>query len=99
MLVLSVVQVFFAAAALVFCIVAAAGALRGSDSVGFHLMLAGGSAAVFFISIPRVAAELPLIALITIVTGVLLAPRIDPISPHDGNIDIGDSTATRRLRK
>ena len=99
MLVMSLVQVFFAAAALVFCTAAAASAVRGFDSVGFHLMIAGGAAAVFFVSIPRVATELPLIAVVMIATGMLLTPRIEPIAPHDTDIDIGESTATRRMRK
>jgi hypothetical protein len=99
MLILSLVQVFFAAAALVFCVAAAASALRGSDTVGLHLMLAGGSAAVFFISIPRVAAELPLIAVVAVIAGMLLAPGMATIAPQDSDLDIGESTATRRLRK
>lgn len=99
MLILSLIQVFFAAAALVFCVAAAASALRGSDTVGFHLMLAGGFAAVFFVSIPRIATELPLIAVVAVITGMLLAPKIETIAPHDSDLDIGESTSTRRLRK
>jgi FtsH-binding integral membrane protein len=99
MLVLSFVQVSFAAAALAGCIAAAASALRGSDSVGFHLMLAGASAAIFFLSVPGVAAELPLVAVVTVVTGMLLAPRIEAVEQHETDLDIGESTATRRLRK
>ena len=106
MLILSLVQIAFASAALVFCIAACRGALRGNDSVGFHLMLSGGSAAVFFISVPQIAPELPLIAVVTAFTGMLLAPHLDrmatSVSPHlgsDDDLDVGESTATRRLRK
>lgn len=99
MLILSVVQVLFAATALAFCAAAAHAVISRSEAVGFHLMLAGSSAAIFFVSVPQVAAELPLIAGVTAIAGMLLAPRIQAIRSDDDDIDIGESTATRRLRK
>ena len=98
MLMLAVVQILFAVAALAFCAAAARDAVARSNAVGFHLMLAGATGLVFFMSVPSTPFELPLIAVVTAFTGMLLAPRIEPIGADD-DLDIGESTATRRLRK
>lgn len=97
MLILSVVHIAFGAVALICCGAAMTATVRRSPNVGYYLMLAGGFAFVFFMSVPRVRIEMPLIALAAIVTGFALAPAAPPIG--SGDLDIGESTATRRLRK
>ena len=95
MLILSVVQVSFAAVAVTCCAAAGMAAVRRSAALGFYLMLAGGFGFVFFMAVPNAALQMPLVALVAIAAGVVLAPQPEPIV-RPADFEIGESTATRR---
>jgi len=101
-LILSICQALFGAAAIICCAAAAWSVVRRRDEAGMQLMLAGGLSLAFFLTVPDVAVELLASAVLAIATGIILTPRhTAPAFELGGgdDLDVGDSTATRRLRR
>jgi len=96
-------QAVCAAAALVASFFAIRSVLRHHRSVSFYLTLSGAISLVVFLALPGTPSEMILISLLAIATGALLMPAENQRSTRelldDDIIDIGESTAARRLRK
>jgi len=89
-------------AALAACIFAIRSVLRHYRTLSFYLTLSGAIALVVFLVLPGTPSEMILIALLAIATGALLMPAENQRSTRellDDDIEIGVSTATRRLKK
>ena len=102
MAVLSLLQAVCIAATLVACFFAVRSVLRHTRSFSFYLTLGGAIALIVFLALPGTPQEMILIALLAIATGALLMPSENQRSARellDDDIEIGVSTATRRLRK
>jgi hypothetical protein len=70
--------------------------------MSFQLTLAGAFALIFFITVDGARVEMMLVAVLAIVAGALMMPAARFRSVRDlldDDIEIGESTATRRLRK
>ena len=95
-------QAVCALAALVACIFAIHSVLRHHRTLSFYLTLSGAIALVVFLALPGTPPEMILIALLAIATGALLMPVENQRSTRellDDDIELGVSTATRRLKK
>jgi hypothetical protein len=102
MFILWLCQAAFGVAALAACIFAVRSVLRHDRTLSFYLTLSGALALIFFLAVPGVPPEMILVSLLAIVTGALLIPAENQRSTRellDDDIEIGDSTATRRLKK
>ena len=99
MLILQLLQVLFALAAFVACVVASMAALRRDKRhVGLYLFVAGALALVFFLTIPSVRYEMLMTALLLVFTGALLATSA-PVTSAGSPAAFGDdSTMGRRPR-
>ncbi|MGZ5477390.1 MAG: hypothetical protein ACXW3E_02310 [Thermoanaerobaculia bacterium] len=92
----------FGVAALAACLFAVRSVLRHHRTLSFYLTLSGIITLILFLVVPDTPAELIMISLLAVATGALLMPSENQRSTHellDDDIEIGDSTATRRLRK
>jgi hypothetical protein len=92
----------FGVAALAACLFAVRSVLRHHRTLSFYLTLTGIITLILFLVVPDTPAELIMISLLAVATGALLMPSENQRSTHellDDDIEIGDSTATRRLRK
>ncbi len=103
MSILSLCQAVFGGAALVGCILAILSVLRHQRSLSFYVTLSGTCALAFFLSMPHAAPEMILLSVLMIATGGLLIPAESQRSTRellDDDIELlGDSTATRRLKR
>jgi hypothetical protein len=92
----------FGVAALAACLFAVRSVLRHHRTLSFYLTLSGIITLILFLVVPDTPAELIMISLLAVATGALLMPSENQRSTHellDDDIEIGSSTATRRLRK
>jgi hypothetical protein len=92
----------FGVAALAACLFAIRSVLRHHRTLSFYLTLSGIITLILFLVVPDTPAELIMISLLAVATGALLMPSENQRSTHellDDDIEIGSSTATRRLRK
>ena len=92
----------FGVAALAACLFAVRSVLRHHRTLSFYLTLSGIITLILFLVVPDTPAELIMISLLAVATGALLMPSENQRSTHellDDDIEVGDSTATRRLRK
>jgi hypothetical protein len=95
-------QAAFGTAALAACLFAIRAVIRHQRTLSFYLTLAGVFSLIVFLAVPDTAPELILISLLAIATGALLIPAENQRSTRellDDDIEIGVSTATRRLKK
>jgi hypothetical protein len=102
MLFLWIYRAAFGVAALAACLFAVRSVLRHHRTLSFYLTLSGIITLILFLAVPDTPAELIMISLLAVATGALLMPSENQRSTHellDDDIEIGDSTATRRLRK
>lgn len=101
MLSLWLCQAVFGAAALIACARASLSALRRQPRMPFQLTLAGAFALIFFMTVDGARIEMMLVSLLAIAAGALMMPMERHRCVHDllDDIEIGESTATRRLRK
>ncbi len=102
MVFLSLLQAACAVAALGACIFAVRSVLRHHRTLSFYLTLSGALSLVVFLALPDTPQEMILISLLAIATGALLMPSENQRSTRellDDDLEIGVSTATRRLRK
>ncbi len=103
MFILSLCQAVFGAAALIACLFAIRSVIRHQRSLSFYVTLSGACALAFFLAVPHTAPEMILLSVLMIATGALLIPAENQRSTRellDDDIELlGDSTATRRLRK
>lgn len=102
MAVVSLLQAACIAAALATCFFVVRSVLRHNRSVSFYLTLSGALSLLVFLALPGTPSEMILISLLAIATGALLMPAENQRSTRqllDDDIEIGDSTLTRRLRK
>lgn len=99
MLILQLLQVLFALAAFVACVIASMAALRRDKRhVGLYLFVAGSLALVFFLTIEGVRYELLMTALLLVFTGALLATSPPATSGRSPAAFGDDSTLGRRPR-
>ena len=100
---LSLLQAVFGIAAVVSCLFAIRSVLRHQRNLSFFVSLSGACALAFFLSVPDVAPEMILLAVLMIATGALLIPAENQRSTRellDDDLEIlGDSTLGRRLKK
>jgi hypothetical protein len=92
----------FGVAALAACLFAVRSVLRHHRTLSFYLTLSGIITLILFLVVPDTPTELIMISLLAVATGALLMPSENQRSTHellDDDIEIGSSTATRRLRK
>ncbi len=102
MAILSLLQAACAVAALGACLFAVRSVVRHQRTLSFYVTLSGALSLVVLVALPDAPPELILISLLAIATGALLMPSENQRSTRellDGDIEIGTSTATRRLRK
>ncbi len=102
MFILSVTQAAFGVAALLACLFAVRSVLRHQRTLSFYVTLSGALTLVFFLAIPGTPQEMILISLVVIAAGALLIPTENQRSTRellDDDIEIGVSTATRRLKR
>ena len=102
MLSIWVCQAVFGAAALIACARASISALRHDPRMSFQLTLAGAFALIFFITVDGARIEMMLVSLLATVAGMLMMPgeRYRSVRDFlDDDLEIGESTASRRLRK
>ena len=92
MLIVWLCQALFGAAALVLCGMTCRAVLRRDPRAPFFLTLAGSVSLVFFVAIPRVPMQLPGVALLAIIAGILMSPSPVP------RVEL-DSTATGKWRR
>jgi hypothetical protein len=95
-------RVAFGIAALAACIFAVRSVLRHHRTLSFYLTLSGIITLILFLVVPDTPSELIMISLLAVATGALLMPSENQRSTHellDEDIEVGDSTATRRLKK
>ncbi len=95
-------QTVFAVAALAACFFAVRAVLRHHRTLSFYVTMSGVFTLIFFLSVPGTPPEIMLIAMLAIATGALLIPAENQRSTRellDDDIEIGVSTATRRLKK
>lgn len=92
MLVVWLCQALLGAAALVLCGVTCRAVLRRDARAHVYLTLAGSVALIFFVSVPRIPVQVPGIALLAIIAGILVAPA--PQAP----VSL-DSTLTGKWRR
>lgn len=95
-------QVACGIAALAASLFAVRSVFKHHRTFSFYLTLSGAIALVVFLALPGTPSQLVLIALLAIATGALLMPAENQRSTRellDDDIEIGVSTATRRLRK
>ena len=85
-------QALFGAAAVVLCGVTCRAVLRRDPRAHLFLTIAGSLALIFFVSVPRIPPQLPGVALLAIIAGVLMTPAAE------ARIAL-DSTATRKWRR
>ena len=89
-------------AALAACIFAVRSVLRHHRTFSFYLTLSGAIALIVFLALPGTPSQMILLALLAIATGALLMPSENQRSSRellDDDIELGVSTATRRLKK
>ena len=100
--ILWIYQAAFAVAALAASAFAVRSVIRHHRTLSFYLTLAGVFSLIVFLAVPGTRSELILISLLAIATGALLIPAENQRSTRellDDDIEIGVSTATRRLKK
>lgn len=84
------------------CCFAVRSVLKHHRSVSFYLTLSGALSLIAFLALPGTPSQMILISLLAIATGALLMPAENQRSTRellDDDIEIGVSTATRRLEK
>ena len=89
MLVIWLAQGLFGAAALAFCALTCHAVLRRDAHAPLWLTLAGSLSLVFFVSVPKLPAQMIGISLVAIAAGVLMSPR------NERTVAL-DSTASRK---
>src|SRR5687768_33950 len=100
MLVLWLVQIVLGVFTLTSAFVAGQSALRNLPRAGLFVTLTGTAGLLFFLTLKAVPFEMIAVALLAIVVGAVLAPRGETSSPLiDDDVEIGESTATRRLKR
>lgn len=102
MALLSLLQAACVVALLGACFFAVRSVLRHHRTVSFYLTLSGAISLIVFLALPGTPQEMILISLLAIATGALLMPAENQRSTRellDDDIEVGDSTATRRIRK
>jgi hypothetical protein len=92
MLIVWVCQALFGTAALVLCGMTCRAILRRDPRAHLFLTVAGSLALIFFVSIPRIPAQLPGVGVLAIIAGILMTPAPEARIPLD-------STATRKWRR
>ena len=85
-------QALFGAAAVVLCGATCRAVLRRDPRAHLFLTIAGSLALIFFVSVPRIPPQLPGVALLAIIAGVLMTPAAEARIPLD-------STAARKWRR
>ncbi len=103
MLLFSFCQALFGALALTACGIALRAALRRDQGTSLYLIVAGVSGLAFFLTVPGIRVEMIAVALLAIVGAALMIPADVRQSVrkllHPGDeLEIGDSTATRRRK-
>ena len=102
-MILSLIQAVFGSAAVISCVFAIRSVFRHERNLSFYVSLSGACALSFFLSVPDVAPEMILLAVIMIATGALLIPAENQRSTRellDDDLEVlGDSTIGRRLKK
>ena len=102
MVFVSLLQAVCAVAGLAACFFAVRSVLRHHRTLSFYLTLSGAMSLIVFLALPDTPSEMILISLLAIATGALLMPAENQRTTRellDDDIEIGVSTATRRLRK
>jgi hypothetical protein len=102
MVFVSLLQGACAMAGLIACVFAIRSVLRHHRTLSFYLTLSGALSLIIFLAIPDTPSQMILISLLAIATGALLMPAENHRSTRellDDDIEIGVSTATRRLRR
>jgi hypothetical protein len=102
MIFLEFLQAAFGAAALFACLFAVRSVVRHQRSLSFYVTLSGAFTLIFFLAAPDTPPEMILISLVVIAAGALLIPAENQRSRRellDDDIEIGVSTATRRLKR
>jgi hypothetical protein len=100
MIILSLIQTLFAAAALIACVFAISAVLRHRRSLSFFVTLSGACTLAFFLAAPHTPPEMILLSVLVIAAGALLIPSETHRTTREllsDDIELfGDSTATRK---